>query len=980
MTTSRQAFISQCVFFAAALLVSVLSPAQGLLEYGPFRFQRYTENDGLVSSETTDTYKDRQGFLWVATFQGLSRFDGRNFENFGRQNGLTESNVDLLGEDAAGQIFIKSVSNIYQYTGAQGNAFFKYPSNGRFIGTACPDGKDQVWVAYDGEPGLHLLTPQGEIKKLETATPVLKLVRANRDELYVLEFNGRLSLLKDDRLTPVYSIQPRQPFTNEGIRMFRDTRGTVWTYGANNDFLYAHQGARLADSIRVPQNTHWWEWWIGNGNVYSASDTGSVVQLIDGRWQAIFDRAQTRGSIYELKEDGNGILWITTSSGLLKITRKPYKNVRAGSADWYYAADRNGRYILRSDSLLYSIPDAVKYLYRLQPETVTHVYVTKKKDVWYCTEKATYVLPYGKGLQKLNTSNTYEGQKAAFRFRRVLEDGEGGVFISSYHGIFHKQGDSLHYYWAKEGLTEGAIYTIAIDRNRIFYAAGIHVYALQNGRFTDVSRQLKLPDEISRLVTDQQGALWIVQEGVDVIRKIAFDNGNFRVADSLPLLINGMPFAAISASFDSDNNLWLGDNRSLYCFVKKGSAYAPSPLFFDEDLSGSPLVYTDDSGQLQVLSHPLAGNYLRTYSARQLLQGYHHQPPTIYLSGISLFKDAFDWKRAGFSTDALGVPQDLNLKYNQNFLRFGFIGLTANYDRNIAYRYRLNGYDHDWSPATGKSEAEYTGLPPGNYTFEAQARSAGGEWSKPLHYSFRIGQVWYLRLWARLLWLSLFLLLSGGLIYYRFQSLKRREKVKQMIVEEQLKALRAQINPHFLQNTFAFLAHEFYTAHNTKAVKAIDRLSVYLKDVLRYSDKAAITLEEELEFAEEYLQMQQQLLHTPFTYNFHVPDDIDTFDVIVPSMLLQPIIENAIKYGVDDGGSISIHVSSQYPYLRCVISDTGGRLPASNPLPQGGNGKGIALTKDRMKLFFSSKRNKPQFYWSKNDIGGSDVILLIPID
>lgn len=982
MTALQHKYAFGLLLVIFSWILPLVSAASDIFDHGSFKIYRFTEADGLISSETTDTYKDRNGFLWIATFKGLSRFDGRRFENFGTGNGLTESNVDIVGEDETGQFFIKSITNIYQFTGNTIHAFIKYPSPGKFIIAACPAGKGAVWVAYEGERGLHMLTAKGQVKTLSTKAPVFKLLKTDKDT-YVLEYSGKLSILKNNKLTYVQTIHAEQPFTNEGIKVYKDADNTVWSYGANNRSLKAYKDGKLVDTIAVPAGpTAWWQWTVGGrGNVYMASDSGSIFQLIGGQWQVILTRNEIRGHPYEIREDKTGIVWIASSNGLLKLTRKQYTNTSAQKPDHYYATDAKGRYILRKDSLLYTIPNAIHHFNALQSKTLTNVYVTRAREVWYATEEAVYYLPLEGGLQKLNTTNTYEGNKSVFRFRRVMEDGKGGLWISSYHGIFYKKGSSLKYYWNREGLKEGAIYTIAMDCNGVFYAAGVHVYALVNDRFEDISLSLHLPDEITRLTTDQKGDIWICQ-GTDKVFKVKrAANGRFYKADSLTLHLNGLSFSATSMCFDENNHLWICDNRSLYCY-RNNENYKGSALYWNESFSASPVLYADDSNNLQVLSHALAGNFLYTYSATALLQGYQSKVPIVQLTSISLFKEGVDWNKAGFPTNVLGIPQGLVLKHNQNFVRFSFTGITGDFDPSIAYRYRLKGYDMDWSPVTDIGQAEYTGLPADSYTFEVQARSAGGDWSATLFYPFSISEVWYLRWWAKMLWALLSVSLIAGLIYYRGQSLKRKAKVRQLLVEEQLKTLRAQINPHFLQNIFAFLAHELYSSQNVKAVKAIDRLSIYLRNVLKYSDKTAITLEEELEFSDEYLQMQQQLLSIPFQYQIDIDEDVDVFDVQVPSMLLQPLIENAVKYGLYEKGPnlISISVCREASYIQCMISDTGNRnIKAARPFDKSA-GKGISLTVERLKLFYSDKKLQPQFERRKNQHGGYDAIIHIPIE
>jgi ligand-binding sensor domain-containing protein len=958
--------------------------AQTVFEHGAYKVDHFTEKDGLVSSEVFDTYKDHFGFLWVATFKGVSRFDGRQFENFTRANGLLEGNLEIMGEDAAGQMYFRSVSHVYRYTGGKPQAFYRYPGKiDRFITTGCPTNLNEAWVSYEGEHAVHLLDPSGIRATLKTDGPVYRMVRANSNEIYVLELSGKLWLLRQRELIPAGAITPIQPFTNEGIRIYRDESGRIWSYGANNRFIYSHSGTTIIDSIRIPTDTRWWQWWVGmEKRVYYASDTGSLFQLRNNRWETIFDRNQLKGSVYEVKEDVQGQIWITTIGGLFKASRKLYEGIEPRAPFSYYAISASGQYILRTDSALYQIPKAAYYCNQLRKEVLINVYVTRTKDVWYCTEEAVYQLPYGGSLKRLNTSETYEGNKSVFRFRRILEDEKGGIWISSYHGIFHAVGNALHYYWEREGLTEGAIYSIAKDRNGILYAAGINLYALVGDKFLNISQRLKLPNEITRLTTDREGNLWFTQENTSRICQLGFRNQQFSILDSVALHLNGLPFNASSAMFDVWNNLWVCDGRALFLFPKERSGYGKHPGYFEEDLTGSPTVYWGGGDTIHLISHPLAGNYLRRYTMGSLLKQYKRIQPAVHLIGLDLFKESFDWSRAGFTVNTVGIPQHPVLEPTQNFLRFIFTGITENFEHNMAYRYQLHGYDRDWSPSTSRNEAEYTGLPAGNYIFEVQARSSGGEWSGSVRYAFSIREFWYDTLWAKAIWIAMAFLLVGGLVYLRIRSLKRKAKLSQTLVEEQLKALRAQINPHFLQNTFAFLAHELYLSNNSKAVKALDQLSIYLKNVLRFSDQTSTTLEEEIEFAGEYLEMQRQILSISFEYEIVTDEEVDLFDIQVPAMLFQPLIENAIKYGLDPNkpNTITVKIVYSYPYVKCTISDTGRTAPVAETLQYGGSGKGLMLTRERMELYYREKKNPPQLYRQKNVEGGCSVLIFLPIE
>lgn len=964
------------------------SAADEAADTGRFSLRLYTERDGLVSAEVIGTYRDSRGFLWVSTFDGLSRFDGRDFQSFSRVNGLLEGYADVLGEDNAGRVYIQSLTHVYHYTGDALRPFVAVDSGeaGRIVYSAVPRAAGGVWAVRQGDSGIHLFMLDGRDKFLPTSTPVIMLGSDATRTVYALQQNGTISIVGDDRLLVVHRIAPTGTFSGDGMQLSRDASGRVWSYAANNRCIHRYDGASIADSIPLPVGTPWWCWWVGGAKeVFLTLRNGEVSQLEAGRWIPILSPAQVRGVVYGIAQQPGGTLWISTVNGLIRADRKRYRSVVPDAPLSYFTADTHGRSILRVDSGLYRIRGAVQAFATLRPQMVMQVYLTRSGSVYFSTETGAYVLAPGRQLRRLATGGTYGGKDAGFRFRRVTEDRRGGLWISSYHGVFYAGPDgALRYFFDRDGLNEGAQYTTAITERGAFLTAGVRVFAFDGMRFRSISEELHLAHDISRLATDQQDRVWVSQNTDKIIRIAARADGSYYAADSLRLAANGHAFTAASMCFDDAGNLWICDNRSLYCYRNSPRGYAAGePLVWNENLSGSPLLYPGGGDAVQVLSHPLAGNYLRSYSATVTLANTAAVAPRVLLTGIRLFKKDFPWARNGFTTDALGIPYQPELRHDQNFLQFSFSAITPDLADNVVYRYRLEGLANGWSPVTEVGSAEYTALRAGRYMLVVQARTTGTPWSVPLRYAFSISPVWWARWWAVALWVGLGCAVVAGVVRLRWRAVARRAEVRKLLAEEKLKALRAQINPHFLQNTFSFLAHTVSASSTPGAVKTIDRLSAYLRKILYFSERNSVSLEDELEFSEEYLRLQQDIIPTPFSYRFHIGESVDIFDTRVPSMLLQPIIENSLKYGLDPRGEnrVSIRVCAEHPYLRITIRDTGNRSASVlRPAAKSafGSGKGLALTGERLTLFYADFEHTPQLLREANARGGCDVHLLVP--
>lgn len=152
----------------------------------------------------------------------------------------------------------------------------------------------------------------------------------------------------------------------------------------------------------------------------------------------------------------------------------------------------------------------------------------------------------------------------------------------------------------------------------------------------------------------------------------------------------------------------------------------------------------------------------------------------------------------------------------------------------------------------------------------------------------------------------------------RYKAQSQKNKYELAIRKNELKALRAQLNPHFVQNTFNLMAKQVFTGNKDETVETISKISVYIRKILHRSDYNVSTLEEEIDYTEEYLQIQQMLAPHLFKFNIDIEDNIDTFGIKVPTMLLQPIVENCIKHGFSSmrsGGEINIKIYAQNNWL-----------------------------------------------------------------
>jgi signal transduction histidine kinase len=204
---------------------------------------------------------------------------------------------------------------------------------------------------------------------------------------------------------------------------------------------------------------------------------------------------------------------------------------------------------------------------------------------------------------------------------------------------------------------------------------------------------------------------------------------------------------------------------------------------------------------------------------------------------------------------------------------------------------------------------------------------------------------------------STFVGLSYAVAFYREGQARavKEAHLETRLVEARLRTLEAELHPHFLFNTL----HAISTLVHSNP-EAADRMISRLSDLLRLtfdrSGAAGVSLQEELEFLQKYLEIEQTRFHDRLSVRFDI--DPDTLDAEVPRMLLQPLVENAIKHGVSPrpgNGLIQIASQRRGDTLWLEVRDNGGGLTASGRARLNA-GVGLSNTRDRLECLYGSKQ------------------------
>lgn len=281
--------------------------------------------------------------------------------------------------------------------------------------------------------------------------------------------------------------------------------------------------------------------------------------------------------------------------------------------------------------------------------------------------------------------------------------------------------------------------------------------------------------------------------------------------------------------------------------------------------------------------------------------------------------------------------QYIQLESNQNKLSFYYSFRNIQYQNEAIIKYRLNGFEKEWiETETITQPIEFQSLSSGSYTFELAAEVRGKK-SNRVVCEFKIKQPFYYQWW----FITVLGLVLGSLIsaFFLVRIKKMRIKNEQKLEREylmsslnelKLKSLRSQMNPHFIFNALNAIQSLVLKQETMKSYDYIVTFSELVRDILVYSEKDFISLSEEVKFLKNYLKLEGLRFKDNFKYKFHttVPQDIK-----IPSMIIQPFVENAIRHGLlHKKGEKNIKITFELNggYVRCEISDNGiGRKASS---------------------------------------------------
>ena len=933
------------------------------------RFEQIDDKLGLSQNSVFSIEQDSSGFLWIGTEDGLNRFDGYSFDvlryhendpasiypgriqqlsSYSNQLGvLTESGISLVNTRT-----FKSVNYIIPIH-INSPRFLKLTAYG-------------AWLGADN--GLFLLDyKSGSFKPILKDLPITGIVVHDRNYLLVSSADKLLYIkqqsgkIEKEVLNVDFLIRGLCVNDKNKIAILTDEQSVILGSLKSGEFI-ASSTVQLGN--------------VGNYTCMYATPNLVLIGFDDGLRSINFKTGDVQvlrhesgnkfslstNKILSIFEDRNNNIWIGTRTGGLnryhpfRFKFNSLSGEEAGfglncfalsiwNNDGLVATD-DGRVLLfdfgrRSLAQVANLPGIGIFSITPRPDLQGHALLSTQDGIFDLTVNT------GKA-SRINLLG--ENRLISRQCNALLHESESRFWVGTREGLLLVDVQSREvlktFDIANSGLSGNNVRTFYRLNSGSFLIAttrGLYRYSIQgdqiepvlvsrNGRKIHVVSVLMVPDGSLLIGTISQGLL--VQKKDGSVLSITDNQG----------LANNNVYGLLLAS--NRREVWMSTNSGLsrldlrdYSIKNYDSYDGLQGNEFNEKvackLSDNQLVFGGVNG-------------FSWFTPEQLKDDTTNCP--VVIKQIKVFNKQLD------------LADSLYLTYKENDISFDFVALDYNFVGNNRYYYKIEGLKEEWIDAGKRRFASFSQLPPGEYRFLVKASNADGIFSRNIaSIRFVIAQPWWQTWLFKGLVLFMTLLLIGFGFYWRFRVVLRNEqqkmKVSGMMGELELKALRAQMNPHFIFNSLNSIQDFVLNHQGMEAAKYLSKFAKLVRMILDNSESTFISISQKIEFLRLYIELESLRMDNGFEFHLALDKSVNLDDQI-PTMVIQPFVENAIWHGLQYKTThrvlkLSLSMEDEN-ILTCIIEDNGiGREAAMKIRKEKSGGhqsKAMKITAERIEI------------------------------
>ncbi|WP_394760242.1 sensor histidine kinase [Flavobacterium sp.] len=938
--------------------------------------------DGLPSHTIYSSFQDKEGFMWFSSDRGILKYDGYKFLIFDTEDGLADNENFNFFQDSKGRLWF------YSYNGK-----LSYYLNKKFYNE-----KNNKYLRQTKDLGLI-------IQVFESKNGEVQITYRN-GTVCVLNFKNKNKLISFKNNPIYFTLQNGNYFTQKGI------------YNSLGNRITAFDNDKNISNFYIRNIKHHTKNYFAFSNKVYAIENNQITKL--------FELDIKSNEIISLFIDSTSVLWIGTRNGvflknILNHNSKPSTYFKENSISSVNEDFEKNIWITTLDNGIFFLPNKNTFVLNdknnlklnincLTKDPNNSIWAGSNNDEYYKVDKN--VLTTFKAISKLQPKNSIS----------QIYPYKNKIFVIGNHAIQIKENNknkTIQFLGGRSFLEDnkgnywfGASYLFKLNQNSF--------ENLNNFGLLSTNPLVKLPNKTTKLI-QYKNQIWAgTNKGVFCIENDKINNltakfpetkteiSSLYFQESTRNLIAGTTSKGI---FVFQNNKLIknitkkaGLTSNIIYAIKKG--FTNNSILVCHNFGLDLISWTKNEVTIKNLNSnfglertkvndvEIVNDSLYIASDNGLLiVNYKNIVPNFIKPKVIL--EDFIVKNKNYST-----KNNLVFKHNENDFIISFIGLSYNSQKNISYLYKLKGHDEKWTKSKSQ-EINYKALSPGKYEFIVQSVNSNSIYSDPKTIPFSISKPF----WKTY---PFIIFILGSLFFATYILLKKREKSirekfdlerkqiqterdkanleKQMIELEQ-KALRMQMNPHFIFNALNTIKGYYSEGNYDKAGSYISKFSVLLRMLLEKTEKS-IPLSTEIKMLKLYIELTQIRYKNIFSYEISIDPAINPDDVAIPTLLLQPIVENAIIHGLapkNDSGILSIRFEKQKNALLCIVKDDGIGMAASLEKQKfkQHNSKTFSITKERLEILENEFEVKIflkiiDLHNEKGEANGTEVIIQIP--
>lgn len=889
-----------------------------------YNFINYSTESGLAQSQIRSIAQDKNGYLWLGTLAGLSKYDGKKFVNYSIQNGLIDNQIFSLAADKSMGVWIGTMGGLNYFNGEKFKSYpFKEGMAENLVNAIGQDLNGNLWLATDGAGVCKFNGLKFEYYSENDGLPDNYVRAVCIDDKGLVWFGTKNGICfydgKKFKTIDTNITQPRNVshiFMDKHKKLWFSTFGEgVYHYNGKKFRNYTETEGLINDWIRSAIED-------SDGNVWFASKFGlcKFDDLIFTKFTESEGLPMDNTNI--VFEDKEKNIWIgSDGKGLCKFLGETFT----------YLTTRDN---LSSNIVLSVLEDNDHHLWfstfgkgiTKKEGTKTKKYSTdeglnnntiwaslKDKDnrLWFCTSDGVSMFN-GKKFKNYGEADGLSARKVY----SICQDHRGTLWLGTTQGVSVSEGERFESYGDPDYMGRDVMSIVEDKKQRLWFATKNGLYKLENKQLSKYTTADGLcNNNLRSLVVDNSNNLWIgTTAGINY-----FDGKTFS-----KILIDDIFNSNYICFLVLDNKefLWIGTNSGVFVFDTREYVKSKKIKFrhytIYDGLPGMECVqnaaFKDSKGNIWM------GTTEGIIKYDPNIKDFHSSnfEPITHISGVRLFLKDTNWTKVSPEIDSISLlPKNLKVKYQTTHFTFDYIGIKLSNPSSVRYKYMLEGFDESWSSATDATFATYSNLPSGRYTFKVIAGDLMGIWnSAPAAFSFEILPPFWTRWWFILLCVFLGLVLLWGIFRWRVNEIRKKHQTQQLEYKSKLmllehQSLNSSMNRHFIFNALNSIQYYMNKEDKFSAHKYLSRFAKLIRMNLDSSMSNLVPVSEEIDRLDLYLQIELMRFEGKFQYSISIAEDIDTESIEIPPMLLQPYVENCILHGIlpaDKPGQIDIRI------------------------------------------------------------------------